>query len=558
MLQSTTPQVDAKPEEPAGQPRESGILAPLRVAVFRNIWFANLAGNLGTWAQSVAVAWVITAGHAGPVQVAMVQVASAAPLVLLSIATGVLADNYDKRKIMLAGQVVEMTGAVFLTALAFIGRLDPTLLILAVLWISLGSAITVPAWQSAVGEQVPHEMVGSAVLLNGVNYNVARAVGPALGGVMLSVLAPSWVFLLNTFSYVGLLFALWQWRHVLPERRLPPEGIREGMVAALRFTWNSTVTRLAMLRSFMFGFTASVIWALLPLVAREHPGGDAALYGYMLGTLGVGAIIGSVLVPRLRGAIGSSRLISVAAGTLSVMVALVAYGRTLEVMMPALGVAGACWIAALTEYNSNVQLLVPSWVKARALALYQTALFAGLASGSFLWGHLAASMSVSGAMLSSAIVMAITTMLAYHSQFPQLDAAAMKLVMWNRTHAPELVFNHEQGDVAMSIEYHIPAERVGQFVALADSLRRLRLRNGGRYWGMFRDLRDERVWREVLLVENWLQHLRMLDRMTLADKALIEQVRALHDGEEPPRITLSVTYQSIRYDDDRRDAGADV
>lgn len=549
MLQSTTPQVDAQPHvEPA--PREAGILAPLGVTAFRRIWTANLLGNLGTWAQSVAVAWVITAAHAGPIMVAMVQVASAAPLVVLSIATGVLADNYDKRTIMLAGQVVEMAGAIFLTALAFLGYLDPLLLILAVLWISLGSAITVPAWQSAVGEQVPRPMVSSAVLLNGVNYNVARALGPALGGLMLSVLAPSWVFLVNTLSYVGLLAALWYWRRETPVRTLPPEGIREGMVAALRFTWNSTVTRLAMLRSFMFGFTASVIWALLPLVARDFPDGSAALYGYMLGMLGVGAILGSVSVPALRRWLGTSRLISVAAGTLAVMLVPLAYAQSLLMLMPALCVAGACWIAALTEYNANVQILVPDWVKGRALALYQTALYAGLAIGSFLWGHLAETMSVSGAILTAAIVMVISTFLLYHSQFPQPDTGGLRLVTRGRTTPPQLTFDHERGDVVMSIEYIIPAERAADFMAMANALRRLRLRNGGRYWGMFRDVRNEEIWREVLLVESWLQHLRMLDRMTLSDKALIDHVKALHKGEAPPRITLGVSYESIEYGND--------
>ncbi len=543
MLQSTTPEVDAAPKPTEG--RESSLLAPLGVPVFRHIWVANLLGNLGTWAQSVAVAWVITAAHAGPIMVAMVQVTSAAPLVLLSIATGVLADNYNKRSIMLVGQAVEMSGAILLTTLAFLGYLDPTALILAVLWISLGSAITVPAWQSAVSEQVPRPMVTSAVLLNGVNYNVARAVGPAIGGLMLSVLAPSWVFLVNTLSYVGLLVALWQWRHVLPERTLPPESIREGVVSAMRFTWNSTVTRLAMLRSFMFGFAASVIWALLPLVARERPDGSATLYGYMLGTLGVGAILGSVLVPRLRRWIGSSRLISAAGATLAVTLVLVAYAGPLWALLPALGVGGACWIAALTEYNANVQILVPDWVKGRALALYQTALYAGLAIGSFLWGHLAETMGVSGAIMAAAIVQAVSVLLLYHSQFPQLDAASMSLVARGNVAAPHLAFNHDEGDVVMSIEYIIPREHADEFIALASSLRHLRLRNGGRYWGMFRDIHDEEIWREVLLIESWLQHLRMLDRMTLADKALIDQVRTLHRGPPTPRIVVGVTYESI-------------
>ena len=535
-------EIDAVAEPAAG--RESSILAPMGVAAFRNIWAGNLLTNLGMWAQSVAVAWVIAAAHAGPIMVAMVQVAATAPLVVLLIAAGVLADNYDKRTIMLVGQVVEMSGAIFLTVLAFSGYLDPTALILAVLWISIGGAITEPAWQAAVGEQVPRNMVSSAVLLNGVNYNAARAVGPALGGLMLSVLAPSWVFLVGSLSYIGLLAGLWRWRHTVPQRTLPPEGIREGVVAAIRFTWNSTVTRLAMLRSFMFGFSASVIWALLPLVARERHDGSAALYGYMLGTLGLGAILGSVLVPRLRQWLGSSRLISAAGAVLAIALVLLAYAGPLEVLLPALGVAGACWITALTEYNANVQILVPDWVKGRALALYQTALYAGLAIGSFLWGHLAETMGVSGAILCAAIVSAVSVLLLYHSQFPRVDSEGMTLAMGGKVVAPIVAFDHEQGDVVMSIEYVIPRERADEFVLLALSLRHLRLRNGGRYWGMFRDIHDGEIWREVLLVESWLQHLRMLDRMTVADKALIDQVRALHRGTAPPRVQVGVTYES--------------
>jgi MFS family permease len=529
--------------------RESGVLAPMGVPVFRSIWAGNLLTNLGVWVQSVAVAWVIAAAHAGPIMVAMVQVASTAPFVLLLIPAGVLADNYDKRKIMLVGQVVEMSGAIFLTVLAFLGYLDPTALILAVLWISIGSAITDPAWQAAVGEQVPRHMVSAAVLLNGVNFNVARAVGPALGGLMLSVLAPSWVFLVGTLSYIGLLVGLWRWRRVARSRTLPPEGIREGMVAAMRFTWNSTVTRLAMLRSFMFGFSASVIWALLPLVARERHDGSAALYGYMLGMLGVGAILGSMLVSRLRQWVGSSRLISGAGAVLSVTMLLLAYAGPLELLLPALAVAGACWIAALTEYNANVQILVPDWVKGRALALYQTALYAGLAIGSFLWGHLAETMGVSGAILSAAIVGTASVLLLYRSQFPRVDAAGMSLVMGGNIATPLVAFDHEQGDVVVSVEYTVPRNRAGEFVALAESLRHLRLRNGGRYWGMFRDIHHGEIWHEVFLIESWLQHLRMLDRMTVADKALLDQVSALHQGPAPPRFRAGVTYESIVADE---------
>ncbi len=390
MLQSVSPKHDLplKPEGQAAKPERTGTWAPFSIQAFRIIWICNLFANLGTWAQSVAAAWVVTDAHASPLMVAMIQVAAALPLVLLSILSGVIADNHDRRKIMLWGLSFEMTGAMFATLLAFLGYLDPVLLIISILWISLGGSVTIPAWQAAVNEQVPARMVSDAVLLNSVNYNVARAAGPALGGLLLSAVGPAWVFLFNSFCYMALIWAIWQWRRDVPKRSLPPEGILEGVTAALRFTQYSTVTRLVMMRSFAFGLSASAVWALLPLLAHRNPDGDAAIYGYMLGALGLGAILGSTQVSRLRQRIGSSRLISLAGFTLALILLTLGLVDNLWVLFPVLILGGGCWIGALATYNSAVQILVPDWIKARALALYQTALYGGLALGSFLWGHL--------------------------------------------------------------------------------------------------------------------------------------------------------------------------
>src|SRR5690606_17286490 len=189
-------------------------------------------------------------------------------------------------------------------------------LIAAILWISIGGSITVPAWQAAVGEQVPSGMLGNAVLLNSVNFNVARAAGPALGGLMLSLVGAPWIFLFNCLCYLGLIGALWVWRREVPPRSLPPEHLGQGVVAALRFTQPSSVTRVVMLRSFTFGLSASAVWALLPLLAHRNPDGGATVYGYMLGALGVGAIIGSLLVNRGARAWGRSQVISLAGFTM--------------------------------------------------------------------------------------------------------------------------------------------------------------------------------------------------------------------------------------------------
>ena len=268
------------------EPPKSGLFSPFTITAFRIIWIANLFANLGTWAQSVAAAWVVTEAHASPPTVAMIQVAAALPLVLLSIMSGVLADNHDRRKIMMAGLAFEMSGATFLTAMAFFGYLDPLLLIVSILWISIGGSITIPAWQAAVNEQVPAKMVGDAVLLNSVNYNVARRrpghrrADAQRGGAGLGLSVQLPVLPGADLGHLAL-------APELPVRSLPPERLMEGVVAALRFTQYSSVTRLVMLRLFSFGISASAVGAAA-LLAHRNPDGDAAVYGYMLGALGVG------------------------------------------------------------------------------------------------------------------------------------------------------------------------------------------------------------------------------------------------------------------------------
>ena len=540
---------DSRFEIPAGSttvPPHRGLLGPMKFRAYRAIWIANLFANLGMWAQSVASAWVVTEQHASPLMVAMIQVASAIPLVLLSIIAGVLADNYDRRKLMLIGMGIQTVGGVIITAIAEFASLTPEWLILSILGISMGSALLTPAWQASVNEQVPRSEVASAVLLNSVNYNVARALGPALGGIMLGFCAPKWVFLFNSVCSLVLMYAIWRWKRDIPVRTLPPEKIREGVKAALQFTHYSTVTRVVMLRSFTFGICASAIWALLPLLADQNPDGSAALYGYMLGTLGIGAIIASLGVDRLRQRLGTGRMISLAGAVCAVMLMILGTTSNLFCVFFALLLSGSCWIAAVSTYNAAVQLLVPDWVKARALALYQTSLYGGLALGSFLWGHMASTMAVQGALLCAGILMIICAAILYQSKLPSLDANDMLHVSSPANVAPAISFDPKHGSVMVTIEYNIPEERTHDFIRAMRRQRKLRLRNGAERWWLYRDTQERALWQEVFLVRNWLQHLRMQDRMTLADKHILDTVLAFHEGLETPRIRFSVSYKSMR------------
>ncbi|MFQ1061769.1 MFS transporter [Bordetella trematum] len=543
----TTPSPAPEPDPTVNDGSPPGVLAPLRHSAFRIIWIANLFANLGVWAQSVAAAWIVTTEQSSPVLVAMIQVAAALPLVVLSILTGVLADNYDRRKVMLLGMALELGMGVVITALAFAGKLHPVTLIIAVFFVSVGSAIITPAWQAAVGEQVPRPEIGRAVLLNSVNFNVARALGPALGGMLLGAVGAPWVFLLNCLCFASLMWAIWRWRRTVPVRSLPPERIVEGVVAALRFTEHSNVTRQVMQRAFTFGISASALWALLPLLAYDHADGSASLYGYMLGALGLGAISGSLWVSSAQRRLGSARLITAGCALLSACLVIIGMFDLLSLIFPALLLAGSCWIAVLATYNTSIQVLVPDWVKARALALYQTALFGGLALGSFAWGHFAETLGVQGSLLAAGLTLGLTTLLFSRTHLPNLNET-QDLAAWPvASEAPRAQdFDPAHGAIIVSVQYVIEHDKQAAFLGSIPALRRMRMRNGADQWQAFRDLNEPTIWAEVFVVDNWLQYLRMIDRLTLADKMVLDAVNAFHSGAQPPKISQGVSYQAIR------------
>jgi MFS family permease len=285
---------------------------------------------------------------------------------------------------------------------------------------------------------------------------------------------------------------------------------------------------------------------LLPLLAHEHEGGSALLYGYMLGALGLGAILGSAVVRRVQATLGASGLISVAAALLAACLLALGLAGTLWVAFPALLLSGSCWIGVLATYNTTVQMLVPDWVKARALALYQTAIFGGLAAGSFMWGHFAGTMGVSGALATAGIMLGITVALMYRSRLPEhLDTTSLARADATEPAMAAVGFNTQHGAVLVAVEYLIEKEKLSALIGAAHPLRLMRLRNGAQQWQLFRDLEREGVWREVFLVESWMQYLRMIDRMTLEDKMVLDKVRALHAGDKPPVVSRNVSYLAM-------------
>ncbi|CEL12295.1 Putative transmembrane secretion effector [Candidatus Portiera aleyrodidarum] len=528
--------------------KKNSLFTPLTFKPFRIIWFADLIANLGTWAQSVASVWILTEYHANSRTLAMIQVVTALPLVLLSIISGVWADNYDRRKIMLMGMVLEFTGGALITSFAFLGYLTSTKLILSILGMSIGASLAVPAWQAAINEQVSKNQVTNAVILNSVNYNFARAVGPVIGGLLIKTFGTAWVFLLNCLCYLGLIWAVWKWKQIYPKRILPPEDISEGVISALKFAKYSKVMRFVMLRSFVFGLSASALWALLPVLAHNNTHlvaqktKTASIYGYMLGALGTGAIIGSAIVKKYCKIVDTNKMISFASILLSIVMLLIGILNIKLLMFGALMVGGSCWITVLASYNSSVQMLVPDWVKARALALYQTTLYAGLAIGSFCWGHLAGIINVKIGLVIAGFLLLISTLALLNLRLPKVDEKNKSIRhIEPKYNKKKLEFYKYKESIILSIEYCIPVNKKNEFINLIMKLRNVRLRNGAKSWALYQNVEDKEVWQEIFLIRNWLQYLRMLSRITIADKIIIDKVNKMHRGLKPPR-----TYQGIQ------------
>jgi MFS family permease len=525
---------------------DASAYAPLRQPVFRALWLASLASNLGTWLQNVGVGWLMTGLTPSPLMAALVQAATTLPVFLLALPAGALADVIDRRRLLLAAQGWMLAAAAALAAVTVAGVVTPWLLLALTFALGLGFALNAPAWQAVVPELVPRAEVPAAVALNGVSMNVSRAVGPALGGLLVAAAGPGAAFLLNALSFVAVLWVLFRWDRPAAAGALPAERLVGAMRAGVRYVRHAPAFRAVLVRSAAFVSGAAGLWALLPAVARDHTDWGPAGYGVMLGSLGAGAVLGTLLLPAVRRSTGADAV--VAGGT--ILFAACAAGVAL---FPSLGArclllfpAGVAWLAALTTLNSSAQSLLPSWVRARALSVYLLVFFGGMAAGSVLWGTVAGPLGVPLALLASAGWMAAGLAAGLRFRLPADPPPDVEPAR----HFPEApampAAEYDRGPVLVTVEYRVPADRAADFRAAVGPLRAARLRDGAIRWDLFQDVEDAERLVEVFLVESWVEHLRQHERVTDEDWAHAAAARSLHAGDRPPRVTHLVAASTSR------------
>jgi MFS family permease len=519
-------------------------LAPLKHETYRRIWFASLASNFGGLIQAVGAAWMMTTITTSEDMVALVQTSTALPIMLFSLVSGALADNFDRRRVMLTAQCLMLVVSAILTLCALLGWITPWLLLLFTFLIGCGTALNNPSWQASVGDMVPREDLPNAVTLNSMGFNMTRSVGPAIGGIIVAAAGAAAAFAVNAVSYFALIYALMRWKPALATSTLPRENLSSAIFAGLRYISMSPNLEKVLLRGFIFGVGASSVLALLPIVAVDLVSGGPLTYGFMLGSFGIGAIGGGAFNARLREALSSETIIRYAFAGFAGSMALAASSPFVALTCAGLLVSGACWVLALSLFNTIVQLSTPRWVVGRALSLYQTVTFGGIAGGSWLWGIAADQFGVSNALYGSAAVMLSGIVVGLRFSMPAF--ASLNLDPLNRFIEPALGLDitPRSGPIVILVDYQISDEDVPEFLKLMAERRRIRIRDGARNWALMRDLQNPGIWTETYHTPTWVEYIRHNQRRTQADAENTDQLRALHGGIDPPYVHRMIERQA--------------
>ena len=516
-------------------PAAVGGMAPLKHTLFAVLWGATILGNIGSFMRDVASAWLVTDLSNNPAAVAMMQTAATLPVFLLAIPAGVLSDILDRRRFLIIIQVLLACVSFTLLMMAKTNTLTVEYLIALTFLGGVGSALMGPTWQAIVPELVPKAELKTAVGLNSLGINIARALGPAVGGLLLAAFGAAAAYGADVLSYVFVIAALLWWKR--PKK--VDDGLSEQFFGAfragVRYARASRELHVVLLRAAVFFIFASAVWALLPLVARRMLGGTAGFYGILLGAVGVGAILGAVVLPKLRQRLNADGLVLASAVVTAAVMAALSFAPPQWAAVLLLLLLGMGWIVALTTFNGVAQAILPNWVRGRGLAIYLMVFNGAMAAGSLGWGLLAQRIGVPATLLAGAVGLIAAGIVLHRMRLPQGEADLDPSNHW-----PEPLLDapveHDRGPVMVQIEYRIRVQDRPAFLKALKAVAEERRRDGAYAWGIAEHTGDPERVQEWFLVESWAEHLRQHHRVSHADADLQGDAQRFHVGPDKPEV----------------------
>src|SRR3977135_1581549 len=473
----------------------------------------------------VGAGWLMTSLSSSPSMVALVEAADSLSVMLLALPAGAIADIVDRRRLLIAVQVYFL---IVIGALALLTALDMTTpwgLLAFTFAVGVGTAITMPAWAAIVPELVPADELPSAIALNSVGINISRAIGPAIAGVLVASVGVWPVFALNALSCVGILAVLLRWRHEDHKSSLPAERFLSAIRVGLRFVTHTRTLQAVLIRGAAFFVFASATWSLFPLVVRRELGRGPEVYGLLLTCIGVGAVAGAMLLPRLRDKISRSATVACASALYALAALALAYLQNVGLLMVAMLATGVAWIAILAALQVSAQLTLPAWVRARGLAAFFVVFMAGMALGSILWGQVATRIGIPAPLTIAAPGMVAAIGLTWRFKLGQHQVLDFRPTLdWP---APVLAETPEpdSGPVMVTIEYRVQPAKRAEFVAAMQAVREMRRRNGAYFWELFHDSADTARFVECFMDESWIEHLRQHERASVSDREIRERAK---------------------------------
>jgi MFS family permease len=509
----------------------SSLWRPLRVSTFRNLLVADVIADVGAFMQSVGAAWLMVSLGAGPIYVALTQTAASLPYFLLALPAGSAGDIFDRRKLVLATETWMMGIALLLAILTIGGFMSPWLLLVLTFALSAGDAFETPAWRAILPDLVPKDDVAAVSALNGIEFNLARAVGPALAGLVITVAGVAAAFVMNCVSFFGVILLVARWKRPIRQRTAPAETLTGATVAAIRYVRHSPAILTVLLRTGAIMFFSSALFALLPTLARSV-NKTALGYGLLLASFGFGAIAGAFAMQAARERWSTETVVS--AGVVILGLVMVAIGglHRLSALAAVMLIGGAAWVIFTSLISALVQNLAPDWARSRVLAIFILVYQGSYAFGTVVWGAFAQRASVRTALVYAGIGTVANIALALFAKIPDTTADLTPSNHWRMPVVVEEVGTDlAQGPVLITIECAVIPQRTTEFVEAMHRYGRMLRRDGAYRWGVFRDTEVANRYLEIFLVNSWAEHLRQHERQTEAGRELEGRIQGYLTGD---------------------------